>query len=135
MKTRFSEWTMPGLHANLTQNLPHMSLDSSILDVGCGTGAWLENLSNLGFTALQGIDLDADKFQSTKAVFHQANLDHDDLNLGNSTFDLISSIISSIKVVEHLENPARLFFHAQKYLSPTGYFLMTTPNIHSFDRL
>src|SRR5215471_6432861 len=40
-------------------------------------------------------------------------------------------LISAIEVIEHLENPGRLYALAQRHLAADGYMLLTTPNIHS----
>lgn len=122
-----AERTLYGLHDDLNHKLPSMSTDTLILDIGCGTGAWLNRLANKGFKYLHGIDLDTESFATSQATCSQANLDYDDLGLGNQQFNLISVI----EVVEHLENPGRLFYHISKYLSDHRHFLMTTPNIHS----
>jgi 2-polyprenyl-3-methyl-5-hydroxy-6-metoxy-1,4-benzoquinol methylase len=127
LNTKLTERTILGLHDNLVQALPKISHNTPILDIGCGTGAWLERLASLGFSQLHGIDLDIKQFRAKKATCSQANLDYDDLGLGNKSFGLITSI----EVIEHLENPGRLFFHVNKYLDNDGYFLLTTPNIHS----
>lgn len=121
------ERTVPGLHEALTQALPNLSYDTPILDIGCGTGAWLERLASQGFYCLHGIDQDPTQFQTKKATCSPANLDYDDLGLGEQKFGLITAI----EVIEHLENPGRLFYHVDRHLQPKGYFLITTPNIHS----
>lgn len=126
-KSKLLERTISGLHDNLLQSLPTLSYETPVLDIGCGTGAWLERLANRGFTQLHGIDLDIKQFCSERATCSQANLDYDDLGLGNIKFGLITSI----ELVEHLENPGRLFYHVARHLDNNGYFLLTTPNIHS----
>lgn len=121
------ERTVPGLHEALIQAIPQLSYNTPILDIGCGTGAWLERLAKQGFSCLYGIDQDVAQFQTSKATCSQANLDYDDLGLGKQEFGLITAI----EVIEHLENPGRLFYHVTKHLAPDGYLLITTPNIHS----
>jgi hypothetical protein len=54
-------------------------------------------------------------------------LDTGDLDLGDKKFGLITAI----EVIEHLENPGWFFSSVAKYLEDDGYFIMTTPNIHS----
>jgi 2-polyprenyl-3-methyl-5-hydroxy-6-metoxy-1,4-benzoquinol methylase len=89
---KLTERTISGLHGALAQSLPQIGYDRPVLDIGCGTGAWLERLSNLGFTNLQGVDLDNKQFSTRKATCSQANLDYDDLGLGEKSFGLITSI-------------------------------------------
>lgn len=124
---KLSERTIAGLHDNLVQNIPQLSYETQILDIGCGTGAWLDRISRIGFKHLHGIDLDVQKFGAEKATCSQANLDYDDLRLEKKKFGLITAI----EVIEHLENPGRIFYHVARHLDNDGYFLITTPNIHS----
>lgn len=124
------ERTIEGLHETLLHSLPDMSYDTPVLDIGCGTGAWLERLANAGFTNLYGIDKYAEQIGTKKATCWAADIDWDNnLGLGDRKFGLITAI----EVVEHLENPGRLYYYVSKHLDERGYFLMTTPNIHSID--
>jgi len=84
-------------------------------------------MAGLGFTNLWGVDKDTQQFQCRRARCLEFDLDADDLDLGEIKFDLITAI----EVVEHLENPGHLFSSVAYYLSNSGYFLMTTPNIQS----
>ncbi|MDJ0703825.1 MAG: methyltransferase domain-containing protein [Leptolyngbyaceae cyanobacterium MO_188.B28] len=125
---RLAAYTIRGLHDHLEKLIPpNVSQNAKILDIGCGTGAWLDRLANAGFYNLHGIDKDIQNFATQKASCSQINLDVDDLGLGNQRFDLITCI----EVVEHLENPGHLFHHVMKLLETNGYFLLTTPNLHS----
>ena len=121
------ERTLGGLHGALIRHLPELPRDAAILDVGCGTGAWLHRLGGMGFTNLHGIDVDTEAFATDRATLTFANLDYDDLGLGDRKFDLITAI----ELIEHLENPGRLFYHVARHLADDGLFLITTPNIHS----
>lgn len=129
MTTTLTEYTMvKGLHASLAKKISsHFDKHASILDVGAGAGAWLERLGTAGFENLYGIDKDPDRFHATKGQFIAADLDYEDSILADKTFQLITSI----EVIEHLENPGRLLYHVSKLLEPEGYFLLTTPNLNS----
>lgn len=121
------ERTLGGLHGTLVNRLPKLDRVAPILDIGCGTGAWLHRLGGMGFTNLHGIDLDTAAFATDRATATFANLDYDDLGLDGRKFDLITAI----ELIEHLENPGRLFHHVARHLADDGLFLVTTPNIHS----
>ena len=121
------ERAIGGLHESLEQHLPRIAKDAPILDIGCGTGAWLHRLGGLGFTNLHGIDQDTAQFATKRASASRADLDYDDIGLGDRKF----ALITAIEVIEHLENPGRLFHHVARCLANDGTFLITTPNIHS----
>jgi 2-polyprenyl-3-methyl-5-hydroxy-6-metoxy-1,4-benzoquinol methylase len=125
--TDLAERTLPGLHSSLIAHLPNIPRDAQILDVGSGTGAWLDRLADAGFSNLHGIDRDTDQFRCARATCSKADLDRDDLALGARRFDLITAI----EIVEHLENPGRLYKHIGERLAPGGSALLTSPNIHS----
>jgi 2-polyprenyl-3-methyl-5-hydroxy-6-metoxy-1,4-benzoquinol methylase len=115
------------LHDSLIRHLGGVNKVSPVLDVGCGTGAWLERLSRAGFSSLHGIDLNAGQFGAAAATCTEGDLDRDEIALPEKKYGLISAI----ELVEHLENPGRLFNLVSESLADDGYFLLTTPNIHS----
>lgn len=121
------ERTIAGLHSALLRRLPEISRDAPVLDVGCGSGAWLERLAAAGFRHLHGIDLDEAQFKAGGASCSKGDIDSDEIELGEQKYGLISAI----ELVEHLENPGRLFKLVSAHLGEGGYFLLTTPNIHS----
>lgn len=127
--TTLTEFTMvKGLHESLASEVEsRFNKASEILDLGAGAGAWIERLGNSGFQNLHGVDKNVEYFQASKGKFIVADLDYGSLNLDGELFDLITSI----EVIEHLENPGRLFQYVSKLLAPGGYFLLTTPNLHS----
>jgi SAM-dependent methyltransferase len=123
------ERAFPGLHASLIGRLGDLELDAntSILDLGCGTGAWLERLSREGFSNLSGVDIDRNSFGAHMvAGFYEGDVTSD-LEFAGKKFGLITAI----EVVEHLSNPEKLFCNAAQHLSDGGLFLLTTPNIYS----
>ena len=128
------EFAQPGLHAFLAQELRRrvatLSPSTPILDIGCGNGAWLSRLAELGFSDLVGIDNGSfvDLPLSSKAIcYRHGDLDAgDDLGL-NRRFGLITVI----EVLEHLENPGLFWRHIRRSLADDGYVVVTTPNIHA----
>lgn len=96
------------------------------LDLGCGTGAWLNRLHEAGAATLHGVDRDADQFQLAGAAHTALDLDFGDLpTLG--TFDLITGL----EIMEHLYNPGRFMQFAARHCRPGGYLFITSPNIES----
>ncbi len=124
------EFTATGLHAWLlprVQALPRISNDSRLLDLGCGTGAWLARLHRAGFKRLTGIDRRSDYFGAADvATFIQGDVTQGErVELG--TFDLITAL----EVFEHMANPEAIFAFAAQHLEAGGRLIVTTPNIYS----
>jgi 2-polyprenyl-3-methyl-5-hydroxy-6-metoxy-1,4-benzoquinol methylase len=128
------ELTLFGLHkflaGELRGRIPSLSTETPILDLGCGSGAWLSRLERLGFNNLTGIDNGSFVSLPVSGTIRFTNADIDkaaDLGLGEDRFRLITAI----EVFEHLENPGHFLSHVSRYLADDGCFLMTTPNVHS----
>jgi len=124
------EFTATGLHGWLLPRvltLAGVSNDSRVLDVGCGTGAWLARLHRAGFRRLTGIDRRSDYFgASDVATFVEGDVAQSErAELG--AFDLITAI----EVFEHMANPEAIFAFASQHLGPGGWLVVTTPNIYS----
>jgi SAM-dependent methyltransferase len=125
------ERTLAGQHAALlpiVNGLEGFSELSSILDLGCGTGAWLKRLYNAGYRDLWGVDRDSEGFGARDI----ANFIADDLdNSGSPSYPPIFGLVTIIEVIEHVANPQNLVNRAYKALTPGGWMLITSPNIYS----
>jgi 2-polyprenyl-3-methyl-5-hydroxy-6-metoxy-1,4-benzoquinol methylase len=121
------EKTIHGLHESLVPYVQSMPRDMPILDVGCGSGAWLERLADLGFMDLQGVDRDSKSFGCSAASVFNWDIDREAIDLGAKRFGLITAI----EVIEHLENPGHFWDFVSTYLANEGRLLITTPNIHA----
>lgn len=130
MSETLHERAVVGLHEWLISKVTSFSEirpTSPILDLGCGTGAWVMRLSDSGFSNIWAVDRNAADFQARpRARFIEADLS-ENLELGDVQFDLITAI----EVIEHLPNPSQLVEQVTRYLSNTGWFIVTTPNITS----
>lgn len=125
-ESRFVERANRGLHASLLNRMLSLPRTTSVLDVGCGTGAWLNRLAESGFTNLSGIDREITNIPSRFRVTRV------DLNAGSwsplvGTFD----VITVIEVIEHIENLGSLMSGIRRHLAPGGCVILTTPNIGS----
>ncbi len=121
------EWTLAGLHKELADSLPSLGRDAAILDLGCGTGAWLARLMRLGFVDLSGVDKRLATTLPAGITYVQCNLDEGEWPLPGRKF----ALITAIELVEHLENPGAFFQNVGCHLRSDGYLLLTTPNIQS----
>ncbi len=129
-----SELTLPGTHQALLERvirLPGVGPETPILDLGCGSGAWLNRLAEHGFKKSHGVDNESFVTLPQGPLpfsCSAADLDQNpDLGLGDAKFGLITAI----EVIEHVRNPGRLLRHVSRRLADNGYFLLTTPNVHS----
>jgi len=123
-----SERATAGLHEALLQRLPaNLKADAPILDVGCGTGAWLARLAARGFSNLTGIDRDTAQRAANTGRVACVDLNQPDWTPLDTRF----ALITAIEVVEHVENLGVFFDRLQHYLADDGAILMTTPNIGS----
>jgi len=124
------ERTIGGLHQALIPRVRSLELQRGlpILDMGCGTGAWLARLADLGFQNLYGVDQDVSGVGFRGASYQPLDLNEAVLPcFGVKQF----AFISAIEVIEHLANPGKFFQIASELLAPDGRLLLTTPNIHS----
>jgi SAM-dependent methyltransferase len=124
-----AERTVGGLHAFLLDEVAsHVRKDARVLDVGCGTGAWLLRLRNAGYSQLRGIDLDDTAASLSGLGFNEIDLERADWQLEGDTFDLITVI----EVIEHIGNRTNFLRNLHQHLCSDGLVLMTTPNVHNF---
>ncbi|WP_460956109.1 class I SAM-dependent methyltransferase [Spirosoma litoris] len=99
-----------------------------LLDVGCGTGAFLENCKNAGWEVM-GMEPDTDAravAQKKLQVEIKPNLN---ALVGEKPFD----IISLWHVLEHIPNVNEVIPQLHKLLAKTGTLLIAVPNSDSYD--
>ena len=126
MEHNLEEFTVTGLHNYLQAEIVAVPRSAVVLDLGCGSGAWLARLRRLGFEDLWGIDVGTPPRVEGYA-FIQANLNLVQPDLGQKKFGLITLI----EVIEHLENPGPVLSLIAGHLDDGGIAIITTPNIHS----
>lgn len=102
----------------------------AVLDVGCGNGSFLVNLSKHGNFDLFGVELpgkSADRAISTQKIkIHLGELKNG--LYAENKFDAISFI----HVFEHLANPKEILEIVSEIIKPGGSLLIEFPNIDSF---
>jgi SAM-dependent methyltransferase len=131
-RVKLEERALPGLHASLIraiQSIDERWTEAPVLDLGCGTGAFLARLHAEGLHHLAGVDRDPNQFQAYDiARFVCEDLDTCEAEaLGTASFNLVTIV----ETIEHVENPGRLVALASKLLTPRGWMLITSPNIYS----
>ena len=120
-----------GVHSHVADKVTEILLDknSTILDVGCGTGALLARLATLGYKHLSGIDISL----PTDPVDGITFLEHDLDTIATPYPDSAFSLVISVEVFEHVENMGTLLRELSRLLAPDGNLLITTPNVHSLE--
>ena len=107
-----------------------LAAEKKILDVGCGTGAFLERLERRGLKELHGCD--GGRFDPRVERFR---FQETDLNAGLAYPDSSFDIVTALEVIEHLENPRLLVRELHRVVKPGGTVLMSTPNNEAFTSL
>lgn len=99
-----------------------------MLDVGCGTGAFVAWMAQRGWQA-HGIDFD-EKAVATARMYPGVTADAGDLisqRFPAASFDAVT--LSN--VIEHLPNPHEVFAECRRILKPGGRLVMMTPNLNA----
>lgn len=99
--------------------------DKTLLDIGCGTGEFLEAMRNDSWT-VTGIE-------TAKEARDMANRDgikvYDNLNNIGQQFN----IITMWHVLEHIHDVPKLMDNLNRLLTENGYLIIAVPNIDSTD--
>jgi len=120
-----------GLHAHVASELHRLWPDRAtrILDLGCGTGAFLARLERMGYARLTGVDIAVPDVPGGGVTLLEGDLDSGALPLAPAAVD----VVVSIEVFEHLENPGAVLAELARIVRPGGQVLLTTPNLHSLE--
>jgi 2-polyprenyl-3-methyl-5-hydroxy-6-metoxy-1,4-benzoquinol methylase len=95
-----------------------------LLDVGCGSGDWLEKMQRLGWT-VSGIDFDDKAVRIAK----ERGLDVScgtipGIEFPSGTFD----VVTLNHVIEHVPDPVAVLKESNRILKPGGKLVLATPN-------
>lgn len=120
----------PGRRARLDASVFYLPAQpgARLLEVGCGTGATLKGMVDLGWHA-EGVDFDANCVLNARSKGLKVH--HGDLmaqKYRGSTFDAI--VMSH--VLEHVPNPLQVLQESYRILKPGGVLVVLTPNTASF---
>jgi SAM-dependent methyltransferase len=103
----------------------------SILDIGCGTGAFLEICKRAGFNC-KGIEPDEDARKLAKHIYGVEVLDEAALvDLSSASFD----IITLWHVLEHVPFLNERIEKLKELLKPNGRVIVAVPNHISYDAI
>jgi 2-polyprenyl-6-hydroxyphenyl methylase / 3-demethylubiquinone-9 3-methyltransferase len=123
------------LHWNLDEHERRPLAGKSAADVGCGAGLLCEPLARLGAEVV-GIDAAPENIAAARLHAEGQGLAIDYRTgsidvLGSEPFDLITSL----EVIEHVEDPAAFVRGLADALAPDGLLILSTPNRTPISRL
>lgn len=110
------------------QSLPPELKSSSVLDIGCGRGEWLDMVSEAGFNAI-GVDLNEDMVKVCQGKGYDVRYG-DCLKYLEALPDSCLAGMTGFHIVEHLPTQVllSLITQAQRVLKPGGILVFETPN-------
>jgi len=125
-------WLVPGMHRVLDQQLRYLPVlvpGARLLDVGCGSGAFLERATAAGWHA-SGVELDEKAAANARA--RGLNVVQGDIGClaESEKFDAVTLT----HVIEHMHDPLRVLREVFHRLKPGGTLYLETPNIDSLGR-
>ncbi len=126
-------WWYKMLHFQVVKLLSKENRNIRILDLGCGTGGLLDQLSNLGFEKLSGIDLSVDAVQYCKERGHeviQGNAEDAHTFFEKNTFDVI--VCNDVLCYFEKERWTQLLSQFSMLLKPNGRFIANVPTLKAF---
>lgn len=116
------------VHLPFVKKLNVLSGETTILDIGCGRGEWLELLKENGFDAM-GVDIDEGMLQDC-FIRGLSAVQKDALDFLKSYSDETVSLITGFHIVEHLNKGylLEIFRECFRVLRPGGILIFETPN-------
>ncbi len=109
---------------NLAKYLTKNPKNTKLLDFGCGSGIFVEELEKAGFDA-HGVDIsdEAVRFGALQGVKNLSVMDSHRINFSDNTFD----VVLSMDVLEHLEDESWAIKEIERILKPGGVFVVMVP--------
>lgn len=121
----------PRLRARLDRRLYHLPKlwhGARLLDVGCGSGNFLLDADEIGWSVV-GVDPDPEATKRASELGLRVwRGDIGDLPQEEGQFD----VVSLSHVIEHVHKPSKLIANAFERIRPGGYIFIDTPNKDAF---
>jgi 2-polyprenyl-3-methyl-5-hydroxy-6-metoxy-1,4-benzoquinol methylase len=104
----------------------YLPAPARVVDLGAGSGAWAERLVSQGYS-VTAVERDTSFYRFQGAPLVAADLNEPFSARLQGLFDGLTSI----EVIEHLENPRAFLRECHRLLAPHGMMVLTTPNIEN----
>lgn len=104
------------------------SSDLQILEIGCGTGGFLDYLRTEGYNTAYGIEVDQERIGDGRPYYETLKLclmQGEMLGFRSQSFD----VVLSFDVFEHIPDTDRHLSEVRRVLKPGGAYLFQTPNM------
>jgi SAM-dependent methyltransferase len=109
----------------IMKNFPPWVGGGRLLDVGCATGRFLQQMAAVGWR-VSGIELDPEAAAKARTVTTDVVVgDPAEVTLPANSFDLVTAF----HVVEHLPDPAGAVRNMLRWLAPGGLMVIEVPNV------
>lgn len=130
----YSQYEMPTTQANLSETARflarHLDSEATVVDIGCGDGAFLKELHGLGFTNLIGFDQSPglDRAQNLGfGKFYRSSV-WDFLTEAEASGGVKADALVMVNVLEHVAEPMALLARVYRALPSGGLLCVTVPN-------
>jgi 2-polyprenyl-3-methyl-5-hydroxy-6-metoxy-1,4-benzoquinol methylase len=109
---------------NLTKYLEKKHEHTKVLDFGCGSGLFVQELAQAGYDA-HGLDIsdEAIKFGALQGIKNLGVIDSHKINFPDNTFDAVLTL----DVLEHLEKTDWALAEMQRVVKPGGVIVIMVP--------
>ena len=110
-------------HSWAVEKLVRLNSESSVLDIGPGSGFIGKFLQGQGVTNISAVEIDAAAREHVKPLYKEVvgSLE----GLGKQVFDAIILL----DVIEHMAEPECFLQNVTEYLKPGGFVLISVPNV------
>jgi 2-polyprenyl-3-methyl-5-hydroxy-6-metoxy-1,4-benzoquinol methylase len=117
-----------GLHSDVFKMLePYLKKDMTVLDFGCGKGAFSQRLADAGMI-VDSCDIDTDQIKASVNRIIKLDLNNEIRDSITGKYD----VIVALEIIEHLQNPWKYIGDCLELLKKDGIIVLSTPNIASF---
>lgn len=105
------------------------SKPSSLIDVGCGSGHFLKEVSNMHKCMLAGAELTKNGTDLARKIIPDANIRQCSVNNVTDVFEKHRfDLVCCLQVLEHLEDPGAAIVELSKLKSIHGKLIVTVPD-------